>query len=55
MEEKTKMTILLLFLYFAKANALIVPEWMMSLTWALTAGDWLIRLLAALGKAKKKG
>lgn len=47
------LTVFLMFLYFAKANSMIVPEWMLNLTWALAAGSWLIRLLAAAAKKKE--
>lgn len=48
------MTVFLLFLYFAKVNMMNVPDWLMNVTWALTAGSWIIKLLAALAKIDKK-
>lgn len=47
------MTVFLLFLYFAKANSMIVPDWMMTLTWVITVGSGLIKFFAELSKAKE--
>ncbi len=48
------MVIFLLFLYFAKANSMIVPEWILITTWVIAVGGWYMKLLAAMSKIKSK-
>ena len=47
-------TVFLLFLYFAKANSMIVPEWMLITTWVIAATGWYFKLLAGMSKIKSK-
>ena len=48
------MTVFLLFLYFAKANSMIVPDWILITTWVIAVAGWYTKLLAAMSKIKSK-
>lgn len=48
------MTVFLLFLYFAKANSMIVPNWILIMTWVIAVAGWYTKLLAAMSKIKSK-